>query len=167
MSSGHGEIVFQVLRRISKSTGLSEVQGFARSSITNHHAKFSELILYSWLPCWRGGTKSGVWSILFVRPSRFPPAKFVNTTSPSRRSKSEMVLKSLDWIGKGLCIRVQLCLYVIRWRHHRLLKLERQYNVGFSFQPKGDSGNLLCEWTLTVYSIDGVDNGNTHSGRIQ
>ena len=94
MSSGHGEIVFQVLRRISKSTGLSEVQGFARSSITMQ--SFLSLYFIVDFLAGGGGGKSGVWSILFVRPSRFPPAKFVNTTSPSRRSKSEMVLKSLD-----------------------------------------------------------------------
>jgi len=146
VSSGHGEIVFQVLRRISKSTGMSEVQGFTRSSITMQ----SFLSLYFIVDFHAGGggqkVECGVFCLfvhhVFHRQSlwtRLRPAGVVSQKWFWSR-----------WIGKGLCIRVQLCLYVIRWRHHRLLKLERQYNVGFSFQPKGDSGNLLCEWTLTV-----------------
>jgi len=68
-----------------------------------------------------GGAKK-VQCLLFVCPSRFLNGKVCANDFATKEFELETLLT--PWIGGRfqLCIRVQLCAYATRWRHHRMLK---------------------------------------------
>ena len=56
---------------------------------------------------------------------------------------NDLAMKAFEcgngWTGEGLylCIHFQICLCTIKWRHHRMLKLEIVYSQICFFSPQG------------------------------